>query len=173
MVIGCSLLVRLSFSSPGRWAAAVSLSVAPFFICDSKIVLVVSIHMLMIRFQRIGRTNDPAFRIVLLEKARAAKTGSIVEQLGTYNPKSKALTLNEESVKKWIAQGAQPTDSIRNLLITKGVITGKKVNVLPKKSPIVKEAPAEVAAPAAQVAEAAAEAPEEAPVAEEAATPAA
>ncbi len=104
--------------------------------------------MLMIRFQRIGRTNDPAFRIVVLEKERAAKAGNIVEQLGTYNPRSKAITLNEESVKGWIAKGAQPTDSIRNLFITKGILSGKKVNVLPKKTPQKKEG-AEVAAPAA------------------------
>ena len=38
--------------------------------------------MLMIRFQRIGRTNDPAFRIVVLEKSAAAKSGSILELLG-------------------------------------------------------------------------------------------
>src|SRR3989344_5366627 len=95
--------------------------------------------MLMIRFQRIGRTNDPAFRIVVLEKERAAKAGNIVELLGTYNPRSKALTLNEEAVKEWIAKGAQPTDSIRNLLINKSVITGKKVNALPKKTPQKKE----------------------------------
>jgi small subunit ribosomal protein S16 len=92
--------------------------------------------MLMIRFQRIGRTNDPAFRIVLLEKARAAKDGNITELLGTYNPRSKALTLDTERVKEWIAKGAQPTDSIRNLLISQGVIDGKKVNVLPKKTPL-------------------------------------
>lgn len=95
--------------------------------------------MLMIRFQRIGRTNDPAFRIVLLEKERAAKTGNIVELLGTYNPRSKALTLNSEHIKEWISKGAQPTDSIRNLLINKGVISGKKVNALPKRTPQVKE----------------------------------
>jgi small subunit ribosomal protein S16 len=95
--------------------------------------------MLMIRFQRIGRTNDPAFRIVVLEKERAAKDGNITELLGTYNPRSKALTLDEASVKEWIAKGAQPTGSVRNLLITKGVIEGKKVNVLPKKTPQVKE----------------------------------
>jgi len=95
--------------------------------------------MLMIRFQRTGRTNDPAFRIVLLEKARAAKDGNITEQLGTYNPKSKAFAVDAERVKEWIAKGAQPTDSIRNLLIAKGILEGKKVNVLPKKSPIKKE----------------------------------
>jgi small subunit ribosomal protein S16 len=96
--------------------------------------------MLMIRFQRIGRTNDPAFRIVLLEKERAAKAGGITELLGTYNPRSKALTLKEERVKYWISKGAQPTDSIHNLLISKGVIEGKKINVLPKKT-VAKVAP--------------------------------
>ncbi len=120
--------------------------------------------MLMIRFQRIGRTNDPAFRIVLLEKERAAKAGNITELLGTYNPRSKALTLDEAKVKAWIAKGAQPTDSIRNLLINRGVIQGKKVNVLPKKTPQKKDLPAQ--AGGAEVA--AAEAPTEAEVAAEA-----
>jgi small subunit ribosomal protein S16 len=117
--------------------------------------------MLMIRFQRIGRTNDPAFRIVLTEKTRAAKAGSINEQLGTYNPRSKALTLNAEKVKEWIAKGAQPTDSIRNLLINKGILTGKKVNVLPKKSPIIKEQEAATPAPVAEIAPVAEEKKEE------------
>ena len=109
--------------------------------------------MLMIRFQRIGRTNAPAFRIVVLEKERAAKAGNIVELLGTYNPRSKALTLDEVQVKAWIAKGAQPTDSIKNLLINKGVIIGKKVNVLPKKTPQKSEEAiaAEAAAAAAAI----------------------
>lgn len=118
--------------------------------------------MLMIRFQRIGRTNDPAFRIVVLEKQRAAKAGNIVELLGTYNPKSKALTLNEESVKGWIAKGAQPTDSIHNLLVSKGVINGEKINVIAKKI-LEKPVEAPVAATAPVV-----EAPTEAEVIEEA-----
>lgn len=109
----------------------------------------------MIRFQRIGRTNDPAFRIAVLEKERAAKSGSVVKLLGTYNPRSKALTLDEKAVKDWIAKGAQPTDSIRNLLINKGVIEGKKVNALPKKTPqksaeTEAQAPAEASAPATE-----------------------
>jgi small subunit ribosomal protein S16 len=124
--------------------------------------------MLMIRFQRIGRTNDPAFRIVLLEKSRAAKTGSIVELLGTYNPRSKALTLHESCVKEWIAKGAQPTGSIHNLLITKGIIDGKKVNVLSKKTPIKKEKIEEKASIEVVPAPEEAEAPAETVIAEEA-----
>lgn len=136
----------------------------------------------MIRFQRIGRTNAPAFRIVLLEKARAAKAGGITELLGTYNPKSKALTLNETRVKEWIAKGAQPTGSVHNLLVSKGVIEGKKRNVLPKKTSQKKEdvpaaAPVAEAAPVPTEAEviaetvpAADESPAEVSVAEEAPT---
>ena len=128
----------------------------------------------MIRFQRIGRTNDPAFRIVVLEKERAAKAGNILELLGTYNPRSKALTLDAEGVKEWISKGAQPTDSIHNLLINQGVIQGKKINVLPKKTVPKKEeeAPAALAAAApeasAPVAEEVPAAPTEAEVAAEA-----
>ena len=114
----------------------------------------------MIRFQRIGRTNDPAFRISVLEKERAAQANAIVEQLGTYNPRSKALTLNEEAAKAWLQKGAQPTDSIRNLFIAKGIMEGKKVNVLPKKAPIKSEAA--IAAEKAAAEAAAAPAPEEA-----------
>lgn len=121
----------------------------------------------MIRYQRIGRTNAPAFRIVLIEKERAAKAGGINEQLGTYNPKSKALTLDADRVKYWISKGAQPTASIHNLLIKEGIIEGKKINVLPKKTvaKVEEPAPAPVAeAAAAPVVEAA---PEAEPVAEE------
>jgi small subunit ribosomal protein S16 len=115
--------------------------------------------MLMIRFQRIGRTNDPAFRIVCLEKERAAKAGNIVELLGTYNPRSKAITLNEERVKHWISMGAQPTGSIHNLLVNKKVIEGKKINVLPKKTPQKSEEAIAAEAAAAEAAKKAAAAP--------------
>ncbi len=123
--------------------------------------------MLMIRFQRIGRTNDPAFRIVLVEKERAAKTGRVNEVLGTYNPKSKTLNLKEERIKEWISKGAQLTGSIHNLFISKGLIQGKKINVLPKKTVPKKEEAAPVAAAAAPVA------PAETPTEESAETPAA
>jgi len=124
--------------------------------------------MLMIRFQRIGRKNDAAFRIAVLEKERAAKAGGIVERLGSYNPKTKAVTLDKDRVKEWLAKGAQPSDTVRNLLISQGAIEGKKVNVLPKKTAPVVEKPAEEA-PAAPIAAAASAEP----VSEAAAAPAA
>lgn len=106
--------------------------------------------MLMIRFQRIGRTNDAAFRIVVIDKERAAKAGAIVEQVGTYSPHSKAMTLDAESVKLWVSKGAQLSDSVKNLLIEKKVMEGTKANSLPRRPSSAKApegtAPAEVAA---------------------------
>ncbi len=131
--------------------------------------------MLMIRLQRIGRKNDPAFRMVVTEKTASPKAGTYVDLVGTYNPKTKAFTVAGDRVKDWIKKGAQLSPSLSNLLINKGIIEGKKVNVLPRKSPIKSDAPVEAAAPAAApVAEAAVEetpaaevVAEEAPAAEE------
>ncbi len=95
--------------------------------------------MLMIRFQRIGRKNDAAFRIVVTEKTSGPKSGKHVDLIGSYNPKTKAVSIDAKSVQKWIANGAQVSPSVHNLLIKEGVISGKKINVLPKKRPIIKE----------------------------------
>jgi small subunit ribosomal protein S16 len=116
----------------------------------------------MIRFQRIGRTNDASFRIVAVEKARAAKSGRVLAQVGTYNPRSHALTLDAESVKGWIGKGAQPTASVHNLLLKNGVIEGQKMNAVRRKN-IVKPVEAEAPAAAVPAAEAA---PEASPAAE-------
>lgn len=104
--------------------------------------------MLKIRLQRIGRINSPAYRIVVTENARAAKTGNFVEKVGTYNPKTKERTLNEERVKYWMSVGAKPSDTMHNMLISMGVISGKKINVLPKFVEPAKEEVVEVPAEA-------------------------
>lgn len=115
----------------------------------------------MIRFQRVGRKNDPSFRIAVLPKTAGPKAGKYVDLVGTYNPRTKEATIKADSIKEWIAKGAQVSPTVMNLLINKGVIEGKKVNVLPLKTPIKKEVPAEEVAPAPKV-----EVAEEAPVAE-------
>ncbi len=132
----------------------------------------------MIRFQRIGRKNDPAFRILVLEKTSSPKAGTYVEQVGTYNPKTKDFSANAEAIKGWIAKGAQLSPSLQNLLIRKGVIEGKKSASVVKKKNLekniakkaaeeaaAKEAAEKAAADAAAV-EVVAEAPAEEPVAE-------
>ena len=122
--------------------------------------------MLMVRLQRIGRKNDPSFRIVVLEKASGPKAGNNVEVVGTYNPKTKQFAAQGDRIKHWISMGAQLSPSLSNLLIDKKVIEGKKVNVLPKKSPIKKDEPEAAAAPAAPAAEQTSEEVVEAAIAE-------
>jgi small subunit ribosomal protein S16 len=95
--------------------------------------------MLVIRMQRIGRINEPHFRVVVTEHTNAAKRGRYVELVGTHNPKLKKTELKAERIKYWISVGAQPSDTMHNMLVSKGIVKGKKVNVLPKKSVPVKE----------------------------------
>jgi small subunit ribosomal protein S16 len=90
--------------------------------------------MLMIRFQRIGRKNDAAFRIAVLEKTSGPKAGKYVDLVGTYNPKTKATTIQGEKVKDWVKKGAQVSPSVMNLLINNKVMEGKKTQVISKKN---------------------------------------
>ncbi len=99
--------------------------------------------MLKIRMQRTGRTNMPTFRIIVTEHTEGPKTGSFVEKLGTYNPKTKERNLNGGRIKYWLSVGAKASGTMHNMLITAGIIEGKKINVLPKKSPPKKEETAE------------------------------
>lgn len=84
--------------------------------------------MLMIRFQRVGRKNDPAYRVVLCERTAKPKTSGI-EMLGSYHPKTKHTILKGERILYWMSKGAQPSSSVHNLLIKKGVIKGRKISV--------------------------------------------
>ena len=89
--------------------------------------------------QRTGRTNAPSFRIVVVEHTESTKTGNFVEKLGTYNPKTKERNLSGERIKYWLSVGAKASGTMHNMLISTGIIEGKKVNVLPRKSPPKKE----------------------------------
>jgi small subunit ribosomal protein S16 len=98
--------------------------------------------MLKIRLQRIGRKNDPSFRVVLTDSKNSTKSGRFLEILGTYNPKTKEdsqqKVLNGERIKYWMSKGAQCSGTMHNFLVHDKVIEGKKVNVLPKKKPTQK-----------------------------------
>ena len=91
--------------------------------------------MLKIRLQRTGGTNDPSFRIVVVEHTESTKTGNIVERVGTYNPKTKEKNIIAERILYWLSKGAKASGTVHNMLVTAGIVKGKKVNVLPQKSP--------------------------------------
>jgi small subunit ribosomal protein S16 len=93
--------------------------------------------MLKIRLQRIGRKNDPAFRVVLTDSKNSAQSGRFLELVGSYNPKKGETAFNGERIKYWIKNGAQLSDTVHNFLVKENIIDGKKKNVLPKKKPTV------------------------------------
>lgn len=83
----------------------------------------------MIRFQRVGRTNDPAFRIVVTEKRSKPKSGEL-EIVGSFNPKTKATNINAERILYWLSKGAKSSPRVHNLLVSHKIIEGSKINVV-------------------------------------------
>lgn len=124
--------------------------------------------MLMMRLQRVGRKNDPSFRIVVTDKRTGVKSDKHVDRLGSYNPKMNHIQIDVEKAREWISKGVQPSDTMHNLLVSEKVIEGKKRNVLPKKSPIIDEEAIKKAEEEAAAKAEADKAKEEAPVAEDA-----
>ncbi len=96
--------------------------------------------MLKIRLQRVGRKHEPVFRLVLTDSKNSTKSGRFLEILGNFDSrKAEAATFNNARIIYWMGQGAQVSDTVHNLLVTRKVIEGKKKNALPKKKPILKE----------------------------------
>lgn len=110
--------------------------------------------MLMMRLQRVGRKNNPAYRVVVVDKRASTKSNKTIDLIGNYNPKLGQITINAEKAKHWLAQGVQASDTVHNMLISQKVIEGKKRNALPKKSPIIDEAKLKAEAEAKEKAEA-------------------
>ena len=79
--------------------------------------------MVKIRLTRGGAKKNPFYRIVVAD-SRAARDGKFIEILGTYDPlKDPAeVKINEEKAKKWISDGAKPTDTVRALFKKQNII---------------------------------------------------
>ena len=73
--------------------------------------------MLSIRMRRVGSKKKPCFRVVVTE-ARSARESSFVENLGTYNPRSRParVEIDKTRIAHWLKQGARPSDSVRTLI---------------------------------------------------------
>jgi len=132
----------------------------------------------MMRLQRVGRRNDPSYRIVVTDKRTGPKSDKHVARLGSYNPKMDHVQIDADAAKEWLSKGVQPSDTVYNILVGQKIVEGRKKNVLPKKSPIIdeealakakeeEEAKAAAEAEAATAEEEAKEAPAEAEAAEE------
>ena len=76
-----------------------------------------------LRLIRMGAQQAPVYRIVAAD-SRAPRDGRFIEMLGTYNPCTNPaqVTIKEEEVLKWLNNGAQPSDTVKNLLSKQGIM---------------------------------------------------
>ena len=76
-----------------------------------------------IRLKRMGSKKRPFYRIVVAD-SRSTRDGRFIETVGTYNPLTdpETVTLKEEKVMNWLNNGAQPSDTVRNILSRNGVM---------------------------------------------------
>ena len=89
--------------------------------------------MLVIRLQRVGKKNQPSYRVVLAEKKSPVK-GKFIEILGNYNPRLKTKALEKERILYWLSKGAQASPTVHNLLVSEKVIDKPKVKAwIPRK----------------------------------------
>ncbi|MDP1688531.1 MAG: 30S ribosomal protein S16 [bacterium] len=99
--------------------------------------------MLAIKLQRRGKKHQPSYRLVVQEK-HSKLNGDFIDDLGSYDPRSKIAQIKGDRVKHWIGVGAKATPTVNNLLVTKGIITGEKVSI---NKPAFKEKVVEVVKP--------------------------
>lgn len=99
--------------------------------------------MIIIRLQKVGKKHTATYRVVLTEKT-AGPRRKYLELLGNVNRKMKTASFNKDRILYWIGKGAQPSDSIHNLLVSQGIISGAKkpVHKKSKKAPAVTTAEA-------------------------------
>ncbi|MEK9201042.1 MAG: 30S ribosomal protein S16, partial [Patescibacteria group bacterium] len=71
------------------------------------------------------------------------KSGRSKEVLGSYDPRKTVDLLKTDRIKYWLRKGALPTGTVHNLFVTHKIVDSKKINVLPRKHPIIKEKEAE------------------------------
>jgi small subunit ribosomal protein S16 len=122
--------------------------------------------MLVIRYFRTGKKNQPYFKIVVTDKRMPTRGGRFKEEVGFVDPVKKIKKVNAERAKYWLSQGAQPSDTVYNLFVSEKILEGKKRDLHHEKK--VKEgAAAPAAAPATQGAPATPVAAKEAPAKEE------
>lgn len=81
-----------------------------------------------LRLTRMGAKKSPFYRIVAVD-SRKSRDGQYIEQIGIYNPvKTPAeVRINAEVAKKWLDNGAQPTETVRNLFYNAGIIESAKM----------------------------------------------
>ena len=79
--------------------------------------------MVKIRLKRMGAKKAPFYRVVVAD-SRYPRNGRFIDEIGTFDPKTDPSTINidAEKAQKWLGNGAQPTDTVKELLKISGII---------------------------------------------------
>lgn len=77
--------------------------------------------MIKLRLKRLGKKREASYRIVAMESS-SRRDGRPLQELGFYNPRSDETRINEPEVLKWLNNGAQPTDTVRDILRRQGIL---------------------------------------------------
>ncbi len=88
--------------------------------------------MLAIKLKRVGKRHQASFRLVVAEK-RSKVDGRFVEDLGFWDPHANKFSVDRDAAKKWLREGAKPTESVHNLLVRAKVLEGVKKIPLHRK----------------------------------------
>ncbi|BAM02859.1 30S ribosomal protein S16 [Phycisphaera mikurensis] len=84
--------------------------------------------MVRLRFKRFGRTHKPFYRLCAIDQ-RAPRDGAAIEELGWYDPTQqdpeKQTSLDVERIRHWVGTGAQPSETVSDLLVREGVLDKK------------------------------------------------
>lgn len=80
-----------------------------------------------IRLTRVGATKQPAYRVVVTD-SRNARDGRSIATIGHYNPRTDPaeVSIDAEAARKWLSQGAQPSDTVARLLRAEGILPATK-----------------------------------------------
>lgn len=79
--------------------------------------------MVKIRLKRMGANKKPFYRVVVAD-SRRARDGKFIEEIGYYNPLTEPvdIKIDDEKAKKWLSDGAQPTETVRSLFKKTGIL---------------------------------------------------
>ena len=104
-----------------------------------------------VRLTRVGSKKNPIWRVVVADQ-RSPRDGRFIETLGHYNPQTEPSTirLDEERLQHWLARGAQPTGSVKQLVKAYSKSGGADAVEAAVSAPVAEEAAPETEAPAAE-----------------------
>ncbi len=80
-----------------------------------------------IRLTRVGATKQPTYRVVVAD-SRSARDGRALDTIGHYNPRTEPVevAIDAEKAKKWLSQGAQPSETVARLFRQAGILPAEK-----------------------------------------------